>query len=214
MEQQAIGIPSSLPGLGRLRRQDLVTGAVAAAVFALLWLVVPSEWSPAHTGGKWFLAVFVATSGMAAGLASGFLSRHGMRNQDHPAAWLGIQVLFWNPLAYRAVLALTTWVGLPSDYAGVAALVGLVLLGLPTSLLGAALCRSPSWIAVYLFRALTCLFVTWVPLLPALVFLHLLLFAHLVTWEKYGRLHQFAVGLVVAEQLAAFTWVFVFGSFS
>lgn len=185
-------------------------GGVVAAVFAVVWLLLPADWSPAHAGGKWFLAVFVVTSGLAAAFASSFLPRllrGEVRTEEHPAAWLGVQVLFWNPLSYRGLLAVAEGVGLPNEYASVGALLGIVLLGLPTSILGAALCRSPSWIAAYLFRALTCLFVTWIPLIPALIFLHVLLFAHLVTWNKYGRLHQLAVGLIVAEQLAAFIWV-------
>lgn len=193
-----------------VRRIDLVFPAVVAVVCVVLWLFLPAEWSPAHVGGKWFLLVFVITSGLAALLTSAFLLGRGTRTKDDPAVWLGIQVLFWNPLAYRAVLALVEAVGLPSDYGAVVALVGLVLLGLPTSLLGVALCRSPSWIAVYVTRAIECLFATWIPLLPTLIFLHVLLFAQLVTWNRYGWLQKLAVSLIVAEQLLAFLWVLLF----
>lgn len=189
-----------------------IAGVIAAGVAVLyggLWLSLPSDWSPAHAGGKWFLPIFIVTSAVAAVLASGFF-RSGARARDEPAAWLGIQVLFWNPLAYRGVLSITGAIGLPSDYSGAVALAGLVLLGLPTSLIGAALCRSPSWIAVYLTRAVACLFAAWVPLLPSLIFLHVLWFAHLVTWNKYGRCHNLAVYLITAEQLAAAAWILLF----
>lgn len=196
-----------------LRLSDKLVGIAVVVIFAVCWALVPADWSPLHSGGKWFLGVFAATSGLAAALASRFLSDRELQTKDQPAVWLGIQVLFWNPLAYRTVLAAVEATGLSNTYSATVAAVGLLLLGLPTTLLGAAICRSPSWIAAYATRAVTCFVTTWVPLLPGLVFLHVLLFAHLVTWHRYTPLHRVAVGLIVAEQLAAFLWVFLFGQF-
>lgn len=206
--------PTTAPPPAGLCPRDLVIAAVVTVVCAVLWWLVPADWSDIHADGKGFLSIFVVTSGLAALLTSHALLGRGLRRtSEEPAVWLGIQVLFWNPLAYRAVLALVQALGAPESYAGVVALAGLVLLGLPTSLLGAAFCRSPSWTVVYLARALACLVTTWVPLLPALIFLHVLLFAQLVTWNRYGRLHRYAVALVLAEQFLAFLWVFLFGQF-
>lgn len=202
--------PPATPQPTGVRRIDQVVAAVVAVVCLVLWGLLPADWSPVHAGGKWLLAVFVITSALAALLTSAFLLGRGSRTKEAPAIWLGIQVIFWNPLAYRAVLALVEGTGLPSEYASVAALAGLLLLGLPTSLLGAALCRSPSWFAVYFTRAIACLFTTWIPLIPTLLFLHVLLFAELVTWNRYNWLHRLAVGLIVAEQLLAFLWVLLF----
>lgn len=209
MEESSIETP---PPYVFSQPAKLFTAAVVT-IYLISWALVPADWSPLHAGGKWFLGVFVVTSGVAAWLTSGFLFDRKLPTRDQPAVWLGIQVLFWNPLAYRAVLAAVEAVGLPSDYSGAVAWGGLLLLGLPTSLLGLALCRIPSWIAVYATRVIACFVTTWLPLIPALIFLHVLMFAHLVTWHRYNTVHRLAVGVIIAEQLAAFVWVFLFGNF-
>lgn len=187
-----------------------IAPAIAVTLLGvLLWIGLPASWSPLHAGGKWFLLLFAVTSGLAA-LLAGRMFSGGRRFQDHPAAWMGIQVLFWNPLTYRLVLAASGAIGLPDAVGSAAALVGLVLLGLPTSLAGAFTCRNPWWIAVFLTRALQCFFASWLPLFPALFYLHVLLIAQVVTWHKYERLNHWACALLLAEQSAAIAWVILF----
>ncbi|QDT70787.1 hypothetical protein MalM25_37430 [Planctomycetes bacterium MalM25] len=192
-----------------ISRLDCGVAGVASLVALLVWIVLPAEWSPLHAGGKWFLLVFVVTTGLAALLAS-YVARTRQSFRENPAAWMGIQVLFWNPLTYRAVLAAVEGVGLPSAYGSVIALLGLILLGVSTSLLGAGMSRSPVWIIANLSRALQCFFATWFPLFPALFYLHVLLIAQVVTWNKHERLNHLACALVLAEQSAAIAWVILF----
>lgn len=194
----------------RVRPHDVVVGAMVAAVYAVIWWFLPAEWSPSHTGGKWFLFIFVITSGLAALLASVFLTNWPPRTKDHPAIWLGVQVVFWNPLAFRAVLAAVEALGLPSAYGGAIALGGVVLLGLPTSLIGAGLCGSRLWAVTYLARGLQSFVASWVPLFPPVLFLHVVLLAECINWQRHGTLHRCAVALVLAEQVAAFLWAFLF----
>lgn len=201
------------PTAASVRPHDWSIAAVVFVFYFALWIAVPGEWAPFHTGGKWFLSIFVVTSGLGALLASRLLTTPELRARDNPAVWLGVQVLFWNPLAFRAVVAGVEGLGLSSAVATAAALVGLLALGLPTSLLGALYSRSPSWIVTYLFRALQCFFATWVPLIPPLAFLHVAAIAQAVTWDRFGSLHRFAVALVMFEQTAALLWFFLFSSF-
>lgn len=193
-----------------IRPHDWAIAGAVTLLYAIFWAFLPSEWTKVHTGGKWLLSVFVLTSGAAALLASVFFTTPGVRARDNPAAWLGVQVVFWNPIAFRAVVAAVQGVGLPAAYASVAAIAGLLVLGLPTSLLGGALCRSPSWIATYACRALQCFFATWFPLVPPLAFLHVVVIAQAVTWDRYSRLHRMAVMLVCVEQTLALVWFFLF----
>lgn len=194
------------------RPLDKLDLAIASAVFVIglvVWFLVPAEWSPIHAGGKWFLLVFAATSALAALLASRAV-REGVRLKENPAVLMGVQVLFWNPLAYRAVLGLVESVGLPGGYGSVLALAGLLLLGLTTSLYGAAMSRSPAWIAANLSRALQCFFATWMPLFPPLFYLHVLLIAQVLNWDKNTRMNHAACALLLIEQSAAIAWVILF----
>lgn len=192
-----------------LDKLDLAIASTVFVIGLLVWFLVPTEWSPIHAGGKWFLLVFAATSALAALLGSRAI-REGAQLKENPALVMGVQVLFWNPLAYRAVLGLAAGAGLPSAYGSVLALAGLLLLGLPTSLYGAVLSRSPAWIVANLSRALQCFFATWMPLFPALFYLHLLLIAQVLNWDKNTRLNHAACALLLVEQSAAIAWVILF----
>ncbi|MEQ8847362.1 hypothetical protein [Botrimarina sp.] len=196
-----------------VRPHDWAVAVVVTLFYLVVWALLPFEWADFHKGGKWFLALFIPMAGLGALLASVFFTTPALRARDNPAVWLGMQVVFWNPIAFRAVVALTAALGVPSDYATVVALAGLVLLGLPTSLAGCFFSRSPSWTATYVLRALQCFFATWIPWVPPLALLHVVALAHAVTWERYGRFNTLAVTLVVVEQTAALLWFGLFYQF-
>lgn len=192
-----------------LRWYDYVAAVVVAAVYLVLWISVPVDWNPIHSGGKGFLLVFVLTAAAAALFTSVCVSRGG-KFRDSPAAWLAIQGLFWNPLLFRAIVGAVAAIGLSPSVPMVVAAVLLLMVGLPTTLLGAVLCRNAWWTVSYVTRALQCCVAIWVPLVPPVFFLHVLMASHLFTWRRYGPLNQAAVVLVTIEQVAAFTWALLY----
>lgn len=198
--------PQPLP---KVRPLDWAIAGAVAALYAVVWFLLPGEWIEDHVGGKWFLLLFAPISGAAALFASVFLLTPGLRSREVPAAWLAIQAVFWNPISYRAVLAVADAAGLPGPTAVSIAVVGLAALALPTTLLGGVLSRNAVWGVSYAARAVQCLLV-WFPFAPPVLFLHVLMISHLITWKRYGWLNQIAVALVVVEQSAAFTWAVLY----
>lgn len=197
-----------------VRLIDLLVGLALAIGYAAL-VNVGMEDDRYDYLNRWDLMwVFVLIAGLGGVLTSSLVASS---RSLHPAEWLGVQTLFWNPLAWFGYLyAMSALVDSSAqasaffDAVHPIALNCLLLgtLGLVTSWSALKASDGGWWSGVCLLRMMQAFVAAWIPIIPSVVMILACTCAWVATanparpgWPMLGLI------LLITEQIAAIIWM-------